>query len=225
MKGGLLAQHFKGVAVKRLSAVEVNRQVSTQHEYNGIKKMEHIFGTVDRPFNARFIWLGDEQEGISEDGSVTWYDSRANQPHRNAEFRLYYPTNAVTELAKEGDALFVALRTDDTVMIVIAPADSTIESQLLWLFGLPEQPEFSFLAEAITGNAAAKIDFAVRYIFDELGIEPEEPEGDMLDGVLIKFGKRFPPMAEFSALARSTLPNVCPACKFLCCHTPGSYPF
>jgi hypothetical protein len=207
VKQGLLAQHFKGIAVKSLKAVETNRAVSNQHEYNGTRKMEQIFGTVDRTFTARFIWLGDEQDAMTEDGTVTWYDTRANQPHRRPEFRLYFPSNAVTEQAKEGDSLFVALRTDDSVLIVIAPSDSTIQGQLLWLFGLPDQPKLSFQAQAIT-ETADKMDFAVRYILEELGIEPEEPDSDLLDGLLEKFGKVFPSMAVFSALARQTLPDV-----------------
>lgn len=208
MKQGLLAKHFKGVAAKRLSAVEANREKSNQHEYNGTRAMEQIFGKIDRPFTTRFIWFGDEQDVMAEDGTATWYDSRAGQPHRKAEFRMYFPNNAVTQQAKEGDTLFVALRTDDSVLIVVTPSDSTIQAQLMWLFGLPEQPKLKFEVKEVAADDSSKLDFAVRYIFDELEIEFEESEGDYLDSLLLPYGMRFPPMAEFSALARTSLPDV-----------------
>jgi len=43
---------------------------------------------------------------------------------------------------------------------------------------------------------------------DELGIKFEEPEADKLDSIIEKFGTTFPPVAEFSQLARLTLPEV-----------------
>ena len=153
------------------------------------------------------MWFGEEQEGISEDGKVSWYDARERHATRT-EWRLYYATNAVIGSAKAGDALFVALRTDDSILFVVTPAGSTIESQLLWLFGLPDQTQLNFAAQEISPSDTGKLDFAVRYIFDELGIEAEEPELDILDGMLKKFGKTFPKMKVFSEFARSTLPDV-----------------
>jgi hypothetical protein len=210
MKQGMLAQHFKGVAVKRLSAVETDPARSRQHEFNGGNVFRELLGLERRSFEARFIYLGVEKEGFSEDSQVSWYDSRENVAHRSAEYRLYYRKNAVIKAAKEGDALFVALRTDDSIMFVVTPAGSTIESQLLWLFGLPDQQDLQFAAHEITKSDDDKLDFAVRYIFDELGIEPDESEADVLDAALEKYGKKFPSMAVFSAMARATLPNISP---------------
>jgi hypothetical protein len=210
MKQGTLGQYFKGVAVKRLSAVETDPKRSNQHEFNGRNVFRDLLGLERRSFEARFIYLGDEQEGFSETSKVSWYDSRQKVAHRSAEYRLYYRKNAVIQTAKEGDALFVALRTDNTIMFVVTPAGSTIESQLLWLFGLPDQRELKFAAHEITKSDGDKLDFAVRYIFDELGIEPEESEVDILDAALERFGKKFPSMAVFSAMARETLPDISP---------------
>ena len=207
MKQGLLAKHFKGVAVKKLSHVEVDTETSHQHEFNGVSELKKMLGSAKRQFLARFIWLNDEQEAISEEGYVTWYDAREAHPTRS-EYRLYFPTTPVSELAKAGDAIFIALRTDDSVLAVITPANTTIQSQLLWLFGLPDQPELKFTAAAISESDQGKLEFAVRYVFDELGIEAEEPEVDLLDEALAKYGKKFPKMKEFSQFARSTLPDV-----------------
>jgi hypothetical protein len=208
MKQGMLAKFFKGVAAKRLTAVETDPKRSNQHEFNGRGVFRTLLGTERRSFEARFIYLADEQEGFSEDGKVKWYDARENVPTRAAEYRLYYPTTAVSKAAKEGDALFVALRTNDSIMFIVTPAGSTVESQLLWLFGLPDQKELNFFAHRISKNENDRLDFAVRFIFDELGIESEEAESDFLDEALLKFGKKFPSMVVFSALARSTLPEI-----------------
>ena len=43
---------------------------------------------------------------------------------------------------------------------------------------------------------------------DEIGVEFEEPEADKLDSIIERFGTTFPKTAEFSHLARLTLPEV-----------------
>jgi len=206
---GLLHEYFDGVAVKRLSAVEADTKRSHQHEFNGVEQLKKILGSERAKFPTRFVWLGDEQEALSEDGFLTWYDSRENHPTRS-EYRLYFPTTPVSELAREGDALFIARRTDGSVMVIVTPAASTIQSQLLWLFGIPDQPTLSFEAQEVTNETGGQLDFAVRYIFDELGIEYEERDVARLDALLEKFKLRFPTTREFSALARESLPDVSP---------------
>lgn len=209
MRRGLLAEYFEGVAVKRLSAVEADTSRSHQHEFNGVNQLKGILGPDRARFPARFVWLGDEQEGVSEDGFVTWYDAREQHPTRS-EYRLYFPTTPVSELANAGDALFIAKRTDGSVMVIVTPAASTIQSQLLWLFGLPDQPALRFETLPIPQDTTGQLDFAVRYVLDELGIEPEEPEADVLDGLVERFGIQFPTTQEFSKLARDSLPEVDP---------------
>jgi hypothetical protein len=156
-------------------------------------------------YQATFIWIGGEQEALSEEGFLTWYESR--KPPRS-EHRLYFPTNAVCAAAVEGDALFIAKRTDNTLMAIIVPAESTVQNQLLWLFGLEEQPAFKFEALEISSDNAAELDFTARYVLDELGIEVEEPETDRLDALIEKFGLKFPTTRVFSELARSSLPEI-----------------
>src|SRR5690606_25348518 len=110
MKKGFLSQYFTGVAIKRLKAVEVDTQRSNQHEFNGSQPLRNLLG--DKRLNeypVTFIWLGDENEGISEEGQVTWYDARERHPSRS-EWRLYFKSNPVMDWAKEGDLLIVAKR-------------------------------------------------------------------------------------------------------------------
>lgn len=206
MRRGLLSDYFEGIAAKRLSAVEANVLRSNQHEFNSSNQLKKLLGTPDRiQYPATFIWIGGEQEALTEDAYLTWYESR--KPPRS-EYRLYFPTNAVCSAAAEGDALFLAKRTDGTLMAIIVPAGSTIQNQLSWLFGLDDQPGFKFTAAEIRPDDSAELDFAARYILDELGIEPEEPEADRLDALVAGFGLKFPPTRVFSELARSSLPGV-----------------
>lgn len=178
---------------------------------NGTRPLRNLLGDDEpREFTARFIWLNEEQEGISDEGVVSWYDSRRNQPHRSAEYRLYYKTNAVSEIAQAGDTLIIAHQADDTLLIIVASAGTTIQRQLLWLFGVDEQLEENFVTKPITAENSETLDFAARYILDELGIEFEEPEADKLDGLLERFGNKFPTTKEFSELARLSLKHVSP---------------
>lgn len=208
MKKGFLSEYFEGVVAKRLSGVETNLDQSHQHEFNGVKPLKQLFGNErlsDCP--TRFVWLGEENEGLSVDSTVTWYDSRENHPIRS-EYRLYFRSNPVMELASTGDLLIVARRTSGEVMIIIATAGSTVENQLLWLFSVPVQIGTGFEYREFEDDEDSEVDFAARYILDELGIVIEEPEADRLDALLERFGGVFPKTAEFSVFARGTVPDV-----------------
>src|SRR3546814_21007686 len=105
-----------------------------QSEGNGSKERRQILGDEERKkknlFPATYIGFGGEQEAMSEEGRLAWYDSRANKPSA-AERRIYYQTNGVTSLMRPGDTLFLARRRDDQLFFIVKPEGSTIESQLL----------------------------------------------------------------------------------------------
>ena len=208
IKKGLLSDYFAGVAVKRLSAVEASPARSNQHEFNGVAKLRAMLGILDRrEIPARYLWLGDEQEGIGSDGIISWYDARRAHETRT-EFRLYYQSNEVTSLMEEGNAMFLALCRDGSAVVVITEAGGSMESQLTWLFGMEAQPELSFAARTIESEESGELDFAARYLLDELGIEFEEPDGDRLDEIIAPFGTSFPTTQVFSELARNSLPDI-----------------
>lgn len=208
MKKGYLSQYFESVAAKKLSAVEADPGKSHQHEFNGTKELQSVLGKcgAKQQFPAIFLWFGSENEGISSDGSVTWYDARLNHPTRS-ECRLYFPTTDVSELAREGDVMFIAKRTDGTVMIIITANGSTIENQLFWLFGL-DTPTGTLFEYTEIEKTDVEVDFAVRFILEELGIEAEEPEADKLDELLEPFKGVLPSTSEFSLFARGTLKGI-----------------
>ena len=212
MKEGYLSQYFINVAAKRLSAVEADVARSHQHEFNGSRELKKVLGTGtgDRiQIATTFVWMGQENEAISSEGSVTWYDARRDHPTRS-EYRLYFPTTDVSELAKAGDTLFIAKRSDDSLMIIIASSGTTIENQLFWLFGISEQTSLEFTSQTIENEDDREVDFAVKFILEELGIEIEEPEADYLDDLLTPFARIFPKTREFSKFARQTLKGFDP---------------
>lgn len=219
IRRGLLSDLFVGVGVKKLAAVDADPSSSNQHEVTGSKPLLQILGDQDRTFPtggtdnrfpATYIWLGGEQEAIAEEGRLSWYDSRRNDPKRSAEWRLYYQSNSITQAMQPGDFLFVARRQNDHLLFVVVPAESTVFSQLLWLFGLEEQTQIQFSVRDISDGHTNELDFAARYILDEIGIELEETETDRLDNLLEQFGGKFPTTKAFSELARSSISHIDP---------------
>lgn len=207
---GMLSDLFEAVVAKKLTLVETITPKSNQHEIQGTRPLRQMFGDQDRKqILTRFVWLGEEQDGFSEEGFISWSNVRKGKP-RAAEYHLYYSGNTVTEAMKPGDAMFLAMRRDGSAMLIVAPAESTIQNQLVWLFGLEHQPEMQLTFHEIRADQSAQLDFAARFVLDELGIEPEEPEVDILDPLVAKFGAKFPKTREFSEFARQSLPDISP---------------
>ena len=207
MRHGQLRDYFAGVGVKRLSAVDAEPVRSNQHEVGTTRDMRQQFlGEVRRGFSVGYVWLGEEQDGFTAQGTATYYDAREMQPLRVPEWRLYYPSNPVTEVMQEGDMLFLALTHDQFLYFIVAQEGSTSERQLCWLFGLHPAGR-SFVSREFADHEP-ELDFAARFILDEIGIEFEEPDANRLDGIIERYGLAFPKTAEFSDLARLTLPDV-----------------
>ena len=208
IKRGQLSDYFEGVGVKRLSAVDAEPKTSNQHEVGTTKKMRANFlGEADQQkFPSIYVWLGEDQDGFTEESWATLYDARIKKEDRAPEWRLYYPSNPVTEAMKAGDTLFLAKDQDGVLWFIVAPEGSTSEQQLFWLFGL--RPEGKSFVSREFSDEEPELDFAARFILDEIGVEFEEPEADKLDSIIDRFGTTFPKTAEFSDLARLTLPEV-----------------
>ena len=205
MKNGYLSQYFVGVIAKQLSIVEANLDKSNQHEFNGIASMKKLFGTERQKFDTTFMFLDDENLPITDSGFLTWYDARENNPTRS-EYRLFFPTTNVSKSASVGDILFIALKPDKTILVIIAPNNSTIVSQLIWLFGVDISESFSISDNFDSEDK--KLEYASRYILEQIGVTIEEQETTYLDEMLNLFGDKFPTTKEFSLYARSTLREV-----------------
>ena len=134
----LLSTYFSGIGAKRLSDVEIAPAISNQHEFNGIGEFKSIFGTEKINFNGRFLYLADDDnQVINDSGMLTWYDAREKHETRT-EYRLYYSNNSVIGVASPGDLLVIGRTSKDELAVIIAPAGSTSERQVLWLFGIEE---------------------------------------------------------------------------------------
>ena len=150
MKPGYLSQFFSGIAIKKLSAVEADPARSNQHEFNGDAGLKKLFGLEKLSLDAKFIYLGDnDDEPVIDEGTLTWYESRKKP---RTEHRLYFPTTSVSLCASEGDILVVGRRPDDSVLCLIAQGSSTIANQVQWLFRVNAQshPGFSVREELET---------------------------------------------------------------------------
>ena len=134
MEAGYLNKYFSSVAVKRLSEVEVNIQISHQHEINGNKAIRQVLGTdvPRKEYQVTFLYMEDDFT-IDASGKMTWYDSRYNNPKRT-EWRFYFPTTEVSKRAKAGDSLFICKRTDDTLLIIIAKSIPPAISLFLFIY-------------------------------------------------------------------------------------------
>lgn len=206
MKNGYLSEYFKGVASKTLSAVEVDMSISHQHEYNGVGTLKKIFGTERKTFAAQFIYLNDEDsEPVKDNGTLTWYDAREKHPTRS-EFRMYFTSTQVSEISSVGDVIFICLKPDFTVVVIIAEGKSTICNQLKWLFGIESTNLFS-VRNDLTHD---RLNFVSNIILEQIGIRIEYSEEYYLEEMILRFGQQFPKTAIFSAYARETLPEIQP---------------
>lgn len=210
MKAGHLSEYFTGVAAKKLSAVEADLVRSHQHEFNGVEGLKRIFGQAagKQTFNARFIYLNDhDDEPVVADGFLTWYDAREKHASRS-EHRLYFPTTSVSLCAAEGDVLVIGRRPDGSGLVVIAESNSTIANQVQWLFGLTNLTHPGFSIREELESEQDRVEFAARFILENIGIVVETHEESFLDAMLTKFGGTFPTTKEFSDYSRSTLKDV-----------------
>jgi hypothetical protein len=208
MKAGYLSEFFSRVAIKRLSAVEADAARSNQHEFNGDRGLKELFGPERQELEGLFIYLSDnDDEPVVGDGPLTWYDAREKHPTRS-EFRLYFPTTAVSLCAAEGDLLVIGKRPNDSVLVLIVQGDSTIANQVLWLFNVNLEGHTGFSAREELETEQDRIGFAARFILEQIGVSVEVTEATFLDQILSKFGAQFPPTREFSVFARSTLRDI-----------------
>lgn len=215
MKSGFLNEYFTGVAVKKIVPGEIHADVSNQHELNVNKSLLQLFGKPEEKvyYQTRFLFLNDFAEDQKEaDGTMTWYDAREKNPKRS-EYRLYFPATAagVFGSASPGDSLFLCLKPDNAILLIIAEKDSAAEGQLYYLFGM--EPPKHGIFESRTGFEGEDKQSAhvIRTVLEKIGIEYEEIEEKRLAGNLIdRFGTVLPDTETFSRYARETVTDADP---------------
>ena len=145
-----LSGQFKGIAAKRLSAVEVDPSNSNQHEFQGIQKLKEFLGDSDRKIQCTTIYLSEDDESrLVEDGELTWYDARRKSENRS-EYRLYYKANnRPIKQASPGDTLIYAHRSDGRLLLIpLIIAGDLLPPKVCSGFRPPEQMAFMFVPKA-----------------------------------------------------------------------------
>ena len=92
--------------------------------------------------------------------------------------------------------------------MILVEAGSTVENQILWLFGLNGSVHRKFTVTELEREGEQELSYAAKFILAELGIEVVETAPDYLEMMLSRFGGGFPTTKEFSAFSRETLENV-----------------
>ncbi|CAN7654081.1 type II restriction endonuclease [Rhizobium sp. LjRoot254] len=212
VRQGSLSDYFIGVGVKSLRGTEVDTRVSNGHELQGVDSFRVFLGTPSESVKipVSYIWLSDDTPPERMDLTATWYDCRANDKKRTAEYRLYYPAkvNNLVYRAKTGDTLFLCQSKEGPLLALFCARGSSIEQQLLWLFGLQLVEGFDIRQNDLRDSRSRVLGLAARYILDLIGIEVISTEDTWLDLLVRRFGDRFPSTREFSALARQIARDV-----------------
>ncbi|WJR78518.1 type II restriction endonuclease [Bradyrhizobium sp. NP1] len=215
MKSGYLSEYFIGAAAKTLAGTEVDPETSRGHEYQGVDAFREFLGSPDnkQKIPVTYIWLEDDSPPARFDLEGTWYNSRKNQPHREPEYRLYYPAAAeeVVRRARAGDTLFFCLPKKGPLLAVSCASGSATEQQLFWLFGLKAKSDrFDTSKRDLRRERGQELSFTARYILELVGIEAILTEDEWLDPLLKQFGPEFPLTADFSEFARKHSPKTDP---------------
>jgi EcoRII C terminal len=217
MQWGDLRTVFRGVAWKRLSAHEVDPTVSHGHEFQGVQVLRQLIGTQDHRFAVTYMLLSDDTDNIESIRSeAQWYDSRANQPHRSAEWRLYYPADVwqIQTKMRAGDLMVMAVTKSGELVVMLASAGSTRESQLRALFNIDEAQLDDIEIRTFDGPEA--LGFVAASILDELGFArgeaPKGEDSDLAQRLAMELSRTnplaLPPGQQVSALVRSRVPQV-----------------
>ena len=181
MKRGYLSEYFLGVAAKTLAGTEVDPQTSRGHEYQGVDAFREFLGSPDdkKKIPVTYIWLEDDEPPLRLELEGTWYNSRKNQPHREPEYRLYYPAAAeeVVRKARAGDTLFFCLPKTGPLLAMSCVSGSAIEQQLFWLFGLKVSGErFGANKRDLRREHGQELSFTARYILNSSRLRPLSPK-------------------------------------------------
>lgn len=211
MKAGSLSQYFAGAGVKTVTATEIDPSVSRGHEFQGVDAFRVFLGApVDKmKVPVRWVWLSDEEAPLVTSQLGTWYNSRKKQPHRSPEYRIYYPAAAeeVVYRARAGDTLFLCMEKEGGLLALLCQHSSSIEQQLLWLFGLAINGT-DIQQRDLRADQGRSLDLAARYVLELINVEVKFSADQWLDQLLHNFPNGLPQTRIFSAFARTLAGEV-----------------
>jgi hypothetical protein len=213
MHAGSLSQYFTGVGVKAVTGTEVDPAVSRGHELQGVDDFRAFLGTPAEKVQipVKWVWLTDDEPPLVLPLTGTWYDSRRGKSHRGPEFRLYYPAAAedVVYRSRAGDTLFLCMPHEGDLLALLCPHGSSIEQQLLWLFGLDRGGADLFQRD-LREDEGRPLDIAARHVLVLIGIEVAVSDDQWLERLLKAFPDGLPQTRRFSAFARKVTEGADP---------------
>lgn len=108
------------------------------------------------------------------------------------------------EKAQAGDLVVFANQSGQTLLVLFARKESTVESQIRWLFGLGDLTDGEFVTSS---NGDARVSALGAQILELAGIEVNPPDAaqEYFNGLVERFGSGFPTGKRFSAYALETL--------------------
>lgn len=210
-----LADVFTSAAFKYLTAVDAS-PVSNQHEIGGLVKagIGKDLGTPDDgsqiKIAAMLVYLTEEEgEPIICEDTVTWYDTRYQDPNRSPEWRLYYKSNDVSNRFEPGDFFLIAVTREGTLLMIFCPPSSDYEDQIRTLFGVRDT---NTNERGLTGVKVDQPGFTlpIRLMFARYGIEIGSEGTDYLELIIDRFGAEFPKTKDFSKFARDQTRELSP---------------
>jgi hypothetical protein len=205
MQPGSLSQYFRGVGAKELTGTEIDPAVSRGHEFQGVDTFRAFLGTPAEKTSlpVQYVWLSDDEPPLTLNSTATWYDSRRGKGHRGPEYRLYYPAAAedVIHRSRAGDTLFLCITHEGSVLALMCAHGSSIEQQLLWLFGVSRAGR-DIVQRDLRDEAGRELDVAARYILELINVEVVITDDQWLERLIKAFPNGLPPTRKFSEFAR-----------------------
>lgn len=205
-----LSEVIESAAVKTLAAVDIPEGGSNQHEIGGVRSLREFFGT-DSEVRAPIQWryLSDEREPEEEEGrieldegEVTFYDSRAANPNRSSEWRLYY-TGSFLSRAEPGDTLVLVRMRGGEIYGLLVEQGSAVERTVARLFSGIGTGQEGLRLISREELARDELGLPERLILEALGVDVvAEPAATDEEIVIERFGREFPVTRAMSALAR-----------------------
>lgn len=127
----------KGVAVKTISASEIDPKRSNKHSFHGVVPFRKLLGEQRITLHAVFVYAANDHEVISE-SFVTWYDdceTNKKNPKCKNHWRLYYPDTLALSYAKPNNRLLIARLKDEELLLIITPQDSPADKWIMKRYG------------------------------------------------------------------------------------------
>lgn len=161
------------IALKRLSAVEIDPERSNQHEFHASRLRQELELPATRITGmlSCLIFGADDTAPALDEAAFTLYDAREGNVTRSSEWHLYYYSRLIPELSRPGD-LLVLYRHEGGLRAVVARAGSKVESDILEVLRLGDsaiRQQFSFL------DAPTPDDREAREVASQLTLTLESP--------------------------------------------------